>query len=555
MINIITDQAKKGGVHGHAAVTSGSLKTQKMSAGVVGSDGGINYSANAGFRYCYGRNIPLLEMTSDLNKWETIGAPTDTDGRLEGSDKYFDASVGVKAFSFKVTYLEMMQENYGVMASWGDGVHSENSRLNLMVAYDKMLSDKLNLNASFRYNMLNEWYDINWMKEDYYGKQDLRGNSYEAEVRANYSPTKKIDLTVGLTHNALLNYFMIWDYTMYGEFYNNHNRFLDANNNLISSAGFLQADYSPINNLKLLAGFRVEKMSDYNFSQSFGSDTTGTNGDALRTTLSGEYKSEGLSFVPRAAVLYNINKNNSVKIFYSQGMRHPAFDENSQNIKDISRFGNLQDEKITTYELNYTTTISSIINVNASLFHNKLENLITRVWETELDGDIVSHQENAGIYITNGIELSMLYSPISKLRIKLSATYQNSPDKRSGFEDVKVAYSPNLLAYTSALYNFGKYSISLSANYVDAMESFWDGEAPGGVNEGARIGDGSDAYFLLNSNLRANNLFGRGVFANFKISNLLNTKYTIPASTLNSWAEKGNPGYDRMFLLSLGIKF
>ena len=555
VINIITDKAEKGDTHGHIAISAGSLKTKRTNISVTGNNGNINYSMNAGYDYTYGRNFSLLEMTDDLSQFATVNAPQNTDGRLEGWSKYFDMSVDTKSFYCKVTYFEMMQEAYGVFANWDDGGHHENSRINMMLGFDKSFTDKLNVNASFRYNILNEWLDITWLREDYYAKQDLRGTSYEAEVRINYTPTDKIDLTIGATQNALLDYFMIWDYTGVGGFYNNHVKQLDTQNNINNTSGFFQAEYSPFDKLKIIAGFRLEKMSDYDFLQSFGSDTTGNSSNAMRTTLHGEYKSEGVSFIPRAAILYQFNESNIIKFFYGEAIKHPAFDENSQNIKDISKYGNLESEKIKTHELNYTTSISSKLNIKASLFYNNLTNLISRLWEIDPDGNVISHQENGGIFITKGVELSLLISPIDNLRIKLSGSYQKSEDKREGFEEVDVAYSPNLLGYIGLSYKIKKYSISLSGNYVDSMEAFWDGQAPGEANAGGRIGQGSDAYFTLSSNLRASDLFNKGIFVNLKVSNLTDEKYSIPASSLHLWAEKGNPGYGRMFLFSMGYKF
>lgn len=551
VINIITDTYEVDELHGHVAVSAGSLETKKTSISVSGKEGNLNYSMNAGYYYSYGRNFSLSEMTDNLSP----SSPPDSDGRLEGWDKYFDMSIDRKSFYCKVTYFEMMQEAYGVVPSRGDGVHHENSRLNMMLGFDKSFTDKLNLNGSFRYNLLNEYIDVHWIKDDYYAKQDLRGTSYDAELRLNYTPSKKLDLTLGLTQNSLLNYFMIWDYTAFGGFYNNHIKQLDTKNNINNLAGFFQAEYSPFEKLKIIGGFRLEKMSDYDFLQSFGSDTTGNNSNAIRTTLHGQYKSEGASFIPRVAILYQLNNSNSIKFFYGEAIKHPAFDENSQNIKDISRYGNLEDEKIRTFELNYTTVITSKLTIKASLFRNNLTNLISRLWETESDGSIVSHQENAGIYLTHGAELSLSFSPIDNLKMKLSGSYQKTEDKRNGFENVEVAYSPNFLGYASLLYKIKKYSISLSGNYVDAMESFWSGQAPNQLNAGGRIGQASDAYFIASSNLRVSDLFNKGIFLNLKFSNILNQKYTIPASSLHLWAEKGNPGYGRMFLFSLGYKF
>lgn len=555
VINIITDKAYEQRFKGQVAVSAGSLETRKICLALSGETDSLEYSVNAGYRYTYGPNFSLLRMTADTTKFEVITAPKDTDGRLEGSDKYFDMSLKFKPFYCRFTYLELMQESYGVLASWDDGNLIENSKVNLMVGFDQKLGNKLNMNASFRYNRFNNYMDIPWLKEDYYAHEDVRSDGYEAELRFNYQPTKSIGLIAGYNRHTMLNYMQIWDYVNFGGVYNNHERELDRDNHINSNAFFAQVDYAPYEKLQLIAGFRLEKTADYDYTQSFGSDTTGTTGPAMRTKFRGTYKDEGLAFIPRLAVLYHFSSKSHLKFFYGEGLKHPTLEENINNIKDIDQFGYLQNERIKTYELNFTTTVSSVLNLQTSLFYNELDNLISRVWVQEPNGDYVSHQENAGTYVTSGAELTLLYSPFEHVRLSLRGSYQQSKDLRDGFEDVAVAYSPIFLGYASVLYKLKKFSFSLTGNYVDEMETFWSGQAPGSDEPGARIGDKAKAYFILNGNARANDLFGTGLYASFKVSNIFDKTYQIPATTVKLWAERGNPGMERMFLFGVGYKF
>lgn len=108
--------------------------------------------------------------------------------------------------------------------------------------------------------------------------------------------------------------------------------------------------------------------------------------------------------------------------------------------------------------------------------------------------------------MTNGVELSVLFSPLNNFRLELSGTYQKTEDKRNGFGDIDVAYSPNLLGYAKASYAFdtgkiGNGIFSLTANYVDKMEPYWDNtpqktDNPGSPPKGGLAGKLTAIFYL-----------------------------------------------------------
>ncbi|RLC00669.1 MAG: hypothetical protein DRI57_32015 [Deltaproteobacteria bacterium] len=156
--------------------------------------------------------------------------------------------------------------------------------------------------------------------------------------------------------------------------------------------------------------------------------------------------------------------------------------------------------------MNYIASFSPKITTNLSIFRNTLDNLITRVHYFDDEGVYHSFSSNAGEMVTNGVELSVLFSPLNNFRLELSGTYQKTEDKRNGFGDIDVAYSPNLLGYAKASYAFdtgkiGNGIFSLTANYVDKMEPYWDNtpqktDNPGSPPKGGLAGKLTAIFYL-----------------------------------------------------------
>lgn len=158
--------------------------------------------------------------------------------------------------------------------------------------------------------------------------------------------------------------------------------------------------------------------------------------------------------------------------------------------------------------------------------------------------------------VTNGTELTLNAEPFKNFRLELSGTYQDTEDKRPGYETIDVAYSPKSLGYIKVSYRTKAFSLAVTGNYVGAMETFWDDTI---INQdgsiGNRIGNRVDGYFLLGANLRIDNLFLKGLYLNIRCSNLLDEDIYYPTFTNNPWATKGTIGIGRTFLLNVGLKF
>lgn len=269
----------------------------------------------------------------------------------------------------------------------------------------------------------------------------------------------------------------------------------------------------------------------------------------------GTYNRDRIEIIPRFAMIYKFTDNNIFKLLYGKAINRPSFFQNSKNSLDPMR-DDLQPEKIQTIEMNYIADISRNFSLSAGIFRNELNNLITRNIHTDASGNYITWSANAGKMITHGFELSLILELIKGLKIELNSTYQKTEDKRPGYENIATAYSPNLLGYIKAAYRTKGFTLSLSGNYVDDMETYWDETLTDEKNPfGRRIGDRVNGYFVLGANLRIKDILIKGLYINIRCSNIFNEEVRYPTFTNNQWATRGTIGPGRVFLFSAGFKF
>lgn len=272
--------------------------------------------------------------------------------------------------------------------------------------------------------------------------------------------------------------------------------------------------------------------------------------------IEGAYNRTQVDVIPRLAIIYALNDKNIFKFLYGKAINRPSFFLNTMNHLMEPGEGPLEPENIQTLELNYIAAFSAGFTLNAGIFQNTLEKLITRFSELDENGDYRTWSKNAGKMVTNGIEITIKTQPFRNFRLELSGTLQKTKDKRTGYENITVAYSPNALGYLKASYRTRRFSAAVTGHYVGAMETYWDDSISNSDGTtGNRIGDKVKSYFLLDTNLRIEKLFGTGLYLNLRCANLLDKDIRYPTYTNNPWAIRGTPGHGRRFLLTLGWKF
>jgi outer membrane receptor protein involved in Fe transport len=551
VINIITND----NFYGPTSIVEGSVgseKTKKFFLRAAGSEGDVDYVFNASLYDTYGLDYPLSDMVTDPSNLPSLGVPIDirTGGRLENTEKYFNFSGTFRGFFVKLSYNEGKKEFYFNLPSYSYGSNNRNTFINISFGYRKDLSNIVTLEGKFTYSKNRDSYQYNVLFDDFYGIQNIETNGFEVELNTFVSPSSNLDIKTGLYYRAVLNATDMFDLPSFGVLdFENTIRYLSEDDDIITRALFTQITYSPIESLRLVAGVRLEQTPKYELGITRAVGTEPAFKDI------GVYDEEKVEIIPRLAAIFYLNDDNIFKFLYGKAINRPSFGQNVHNAFDPDR--RLEPESIQTFELNYISNISSMFTLNASVFRNTLNKLITRIVEfDEQTNEYESWSGNAGKMVTNGIELMLNAEPVLNFRFELSGIYQKTGDKRDGYEDIDVAYSPEFLGYVKASYRYDMFTIALTGNYVGAMETFWDEtkENPDG-SFGGRLGEKVDDYFLLGANVRIEDLFVDGLYLNIRCSNLLDVEIRYPTFTSNKWANRGTIGIGRTFLVSLGYKF
>jgi outer membrane receptor for Fe3+-dicitrate len=340
--------------------------------------------------------------------------------------------------------------------------------------------------------------------------------------------------------------------------YYNADWYLDNPGGITNLAPYLQVQYSPMENLKLIAGLRMQYSPDYSFSIRYAYDTAVFK-DPYFTNhyIHYKYKPDKFELVPRLALIYSFNDENILKILYGKAMKNPSF----ESVTDASTRGfNVQPEFINTLEVNYTARFGRTFKAGGSVFLNYLDDLIVRKLLFEYlpnDTNLYSVLGNGANRKSMGAELSLSWTPFRNLSLQAAATYQETSARNTETDSLKVPYSPPLLAYVNLNWEpFESVHLSLTSTFVDKMITGWD---PQRRNEnktmGDYYGDPGKSYFNLGANLRLDPILNSRWYANLHITNLLNSTQYYPTTNFSSWANKGILRPDRAFLFTLGVRF
>jgi outer membrane receptor protein involved in Fe transport len=552
VVNIITAEPEGEPLNLLSGTAGSPGGSRSLFLRVSGNTGGFRYNMNASVADYPGIDKPLTEMVSEPDILPALGVPRDarTGGRQGNRERYFNFSGSFKEFSLDISYSNGNEEFYFLLPSVAEGTEDRFSSTHISARYRKKASRHLALEGKLTFSHVKDIFTYHYLYEGFYGIELLDTGGWEAELNVYLEPSKKWSLTGGLYYRSVFETMHMYDLPSFDS--------VELENNLISLAKgdqietralFAQVNASLSRNIKVVAGLRLEQTPPYRLRMKHAV------GGAPPEITGGEYRKSDIEVIPRLAVLYYISKHSVFKFLYGEAINRPSFAQNTWNSLN-PRFPTLEPERIRTLELNYIGAYSSRFTVNASLFRNRLDKLITRVVEFDENKDYESWSANAGEMVTTGVELTIKSEPLPRCRLEMSGIYQHTKDKRQGFEGIEVAYSPEILGYIKASYHGKRFKIGITGNYVGPMEPYWDETR---VNRegalGARIGEKTGGHFLTGINVRIEDLFMKGFFLGLKCSNLLNAEVRYPTTTVNDWLDLGALGMGRAFWVSAGFKF
>jgi len=543
------------------STSAGSEKTYKVVARASGRYEDFQYSFNGSYFQTYGIDEPYSKIVSDPAILPSLGVPEDhtTGGQLENREKYFNISGSYNGVSFDAQFSESHKEMAIPLPSITDGSLASFRSLRLNFGYAKKFSDKIRAEAKFGY-FLDKWtFDNDYFYEGVYSNQTNAASGYKADLILFMDPYPNLNITMGISYLNVLEDYFTADIPIFG--YPNYHMTLSDGESMVTQSVYTQLNYDISDKLKLVAGLRLEQVPEYSIEdvQNEGLDgwlPPGSTEPLAEITNQATYSYTKVELIPRLALIYGLDERNYFKFLYGKAINRPSFFQ-SRDLMYASDIPSLEPETIQTFELNYLGTLSNTFYVNLSLFHNILDKLIYRTYLPG-QGSLVSYQANVGKMVTNGIEFKLSVIPTRRVNMEFGGIYQQTKDKRSGFENIEPGYSPRFLGYIKAYYFFTReVSLAITGNYVGEMESYYDDtlENPDG-SFGRRLGEKVDGYFILGANYRMRDMWGTGFFINIKGSNLLGQEVRYPATSNNSgYAYRGTIGRGFTFLFTVGYYF
>lgn len=549
-INIITNEDSRNVV----SAEIGNYGHKDVSAKISGEENTLKYFVNLGYSENSGIDVPFTSLTSDtaLISYAGLEQGAATKDLLKTNNKYFGLHINYDDFYTDFSYNETMRGILDGLPSIGRGSQISHYATNFALGYQNQITSKVNLKGQIAYFMHTHSLDYEVYYPNFYEIDIKKSRAFEADFNADISLFKNFNLLIGYYLRDVLELLQLADFPSNGLARGDGDIRVDDDDNIMYNSIYSQFKYRFAERFTLIAGLRAEHLSPYNLIYQRGVVT--------RDSLSGktviydkiEPRENGVSITPRAALIYDINDYNIVKILFGKAIKQPSFIENFRQV--IQDRPDLFTQDIYTYEMNYVSNIKDILTINFSVFYNNIDNLITTTNEYVPNQGWNVFSANSGAFETYGIELGAEILLFDIFKANLSGLYQKTEYKKEGYEDIIPGYSPEIMLYGNIIYPVADFlTLSLIGKYTGEMQTEWVTETI--PSEGSRIGSKIDPYFVLNFNVNYNCLMIDDLNINLNISNLTDTEIRYPATTTNAWFDKGFLGFGRQFSVRLQYEF
>lgn len=560
-INIITNQTDEESL---VAVGAGSNGSYRAFGRVSGGSDKLKFSINLAGYGANGISQPYGNMTENIrDEWNLPPNPS-SKGQLEYHRIFLDAWFRLDDFYFGFLQSNSKRGVIDYYPGFDDGHVANIQATSSVFGYKRSFSNEIEVKAEMGYYSFRNLLDYKHNSDTTaYGFNDIFSDALDAELNINLNPSSKWNITFGTYYRRVMRDKLVVDAPNLSDDYVNLDAGLARNHRIQTWAAFFQTSYAVTERVSLFAGVRIEQTPGYEISYSVRFDPSGTYDYLSRV---GKYRYGDPYFIPRAALLYHINRKHHVKLMYGRAIKQASIGENMDIVRYPDR-EQLKPANMQTLEVNYYGMLSNKSVLNVSLFQNFANNLISRTNQME-NGVMRLYNTNSGRLSTLGLETSVQLKPTQNFSSSLSVILQQSQNRQEGYEDIALEYAPSFLAYGTLSYQLVKrVSVGLSGYYVATMETYWrpdtrDLDNPNDnrdplqlIADGARIGQQSPGYFMANANIRFNELFNRNVYCSLYLHNVLNTEVRYPTTRSNDIFEKGTLGYSRYLMLNIGLNF
>lgn len=233
------------------------------------------------------------------------------------------------------------------------------------------------------------------------------------------------------------------------------------NGNSMTSAIFAQDEVQVADALKVYLGGRLDRWETRGDNFKYTAPATATVFSARGTT----------AFSPKLSAVYQASASATLRVSFGKSFRAPTNEDmyTTSTVNGLTTQGdpNLQPERGTTWELGGEKRYGGDTKVAATVFENRLSNLIYLKQITPL---VLSQRINAGKARVRGIELSAITKPSGWLALEVNYSYidskmlENSADPLS--VGMRLTDSPKNMGSIGITAQRGEWSGMLSARYV-----------------------------------------------------------------------------------------
>jgi len=564
-VDIITDGRYNDKPLSLASGSVGSLNTYKAFSRVSGKIEAISYSLHASYESDDGIDEPYSKMMtapsivteSPPKPGSAYNRPFETTkGTLQYENKQFGTSVACQGLTadFRMFHRERASK---IFAPTDDPEGPpEQKYAAARIEYEKEIYDWLTFAIRGSYAQFNYESHHDFFYPYFFWGYTASYDTYGLEIDAVLKPSSDLNIIMGLSRNTMEDYFENQDAPKgWVPGLINMNIFTDP---ISTNSLFVQADWKLFGRLRLVGGIRFDNNETYEYVRAQIPD------DAIKepaVTKKSYEPDKDIEIIPRLALIYDLNADNVVKFMYGKAIKRPFLARIFENPL-------MKSEEIQTYEINYIGVLATNLTVNASVFRNEAENLISSGWSyNPSTGSLSMTAENVGELSTTGFEIGIQAKLFEHLSLDLGLACQDTVNKREGFDDIEPGYAPKWLGYFKTSYEFPKnITFAVTGRYVGEMKADWDYIY--GVDKttglplvrpddpkGGRLGYEAEDYFVFNTNLRAEKLFNTGFYLNLNVSNLFDEEIHYPTTESLRFTDLGTLGYGRRYLATLGYEW
>ena len=524
VINIITNNVSDADKQSIASFTAGSLNTTKTTYRLAAKENDLKLVINAAHFKTDGLDNKFSDMMSPANTATLSGyGITDsnysTKNLLGQESKYFGLSGSYNKWIFDFAYNETDVGVFLLVPPLSKGHNRTTINTSMMLGYKTEVSSIVDVDIKATYNTTDRSDLVEFIVAEIENSQIVNFNSLELEILSTITPSDNTIILAGLNYNTMSDLRDVIDAPAIGVINESFEK-----SDRTTWAVFSQITYQATESLSLIAGIRYEDLQPY--------QTNGISDGGLPSQSTfGETRGDNQSTSPRLAAIYAYNKHNVVKFLYGEANRRSDDTLNPEITK--------------TTELNYIYSKNNFFT-SISLFHNQHQDLVIK--DLVFEGCcLVSKERNSGRVTTNGLELIINSELSENLFGEFSITVQDSVNEND--KSLEVEYSPKAVAHAKLAYQNKNTSVSVLGRYVSSMEPLYD------LTKSARIGNKIDEYVVFDFNIRQNDIY-KGMYLNFKISNMFDEKIRYPNNTAtNELLDRGTIGAERMYFATIGVNF